>query len=326
MTQKKWTILIIFSLFLLLWSLAAGSKVLSLNQIFQGVVYPESPSGILIWRFRMPRIILAILAGGLLATSGMILQITLKNELASPDIVGLNKASSFCIVLLHFFVAYPTQGEVVTISIIGSIFCALLLYFISRKNHFSASRVIISGVALSFFFDAAIKLLSMNNKQILIKQMLWITGSLLGRYWEMIPLLLCTTIFLIAFLMLTRQRLFLIQLDTSLFTTLGQNEKILNWLFIGVAAIVSGIAVSTVGAIGFIGLIAPHISRQLLPIYTAKRFLVTFYIGGIILLLADLVGRSLFGVIEVPAGIVVSLIGGPYFLFMLLQQRKWRKK
>lgn len=307
-------------------SLTIGTRTLSLQEVIQGIVDPDTRSGLIIWRLRMPRVILALLAGGLLATSGMILQATVKNELASPDVIGLNKASALVIVCMNFFIAYPTKAELVGASIIGALLCAVMLYLISRLFQFSTQTIVITGVALSFFFDAALKLITINERQLLIKQMLWLTGSLWGRSWEMVPILFLTTTVFVIFFYVTRRRFFLLQLDAAILPTLGQDERKLSWLYIVVSAIVSGITVSTVGAIGFIGLIAPHISRRLMPVYSTKRFFVTFYFGSIILLLADLIGRSLFGVIEVPAGIIVAIIGGPYFLLMLIQQRKWRNK
>lgn len=304
--------------------LCIGTGQMSFTEVIRGFFSPQSSTGIVLWKLRIPRIFLAILAGGLLATSGMILQIALKNELASPDVIGLNKASALGIIVLNMFVKYPSKIELIFAAVLGACVCAGLLYSIAKRFYFSPQTLILIGLALSFFFDAVIKLGTFNAQHLLMKQMFWLTGSLCGRYWEMIPLLFFTAICFCVFFYFTKESFFLLQLDDELLPTLGKNRVSLRWLYILTASLVSAITVSTVGAIGFIGLIAPHISRRILKKYTPIRFVLTFFIGSVLLLIADTLGRSLFMPIEVPAGIIVSLIGGPYFLLILVQQRKRR--
>lgn len=302
-------------------SLSFGTIWISPLNVAHALLSHNSEHFITIVSFRLPRVLIALFAGGLLALSGLLLQVALKNELASPDVIGLNKASALAIVLINFFILYPSKPLLVISALIGALASSYLLFLIARRFFFSQKTIILTGVALSFAFDAAIKLFTFSQKQLLVKQMTWLVGSLWGRYWEMIPILVLTTIFLGIFLYMTHQKFFLLQLDTGLLPTLGIKSATLTWTYVLISSLVTGITVSTVGAIGFIGLLAPHITKRITPIYTPFRFALTFIIGSLILTLADLIGRSMISPLEIPAGIIVSLIGGPYFLFLLFSKK-----
>lgn len=303
------------------FSLSFGTKWIHPADIFVALFAPSSPDAAIVYSFRLPRVLIALLAGGLLATSGFILQAALKNDLASPDVIGLNKASAFFIVILSFFVNYPSKTSLVSAALFGGMVGIALIYFVSQRFRFSSQTIIISGIALSFLFDALIKLFTFAEKQLLMKQLVWLTGSLWGRYWEMVPLLFLTAVAFTVFFFLTTDRFFLLQLDNAIIPTLGKKTKSLTWLYLIIASIVTSITVSSVGAIGFIGLLSPHIGKRLLSKYTPLRFVLIFFIGSIILLLSDLIGRSIIAPVEIPAGIIVSIIGAPYFLFILIAKK-----
>lgn len=304
------------------FSLSFGTKWIHPYDVFMSFISPSSEYTTLILSFRLPRILIALFAGGLLATSGFILQTALKNDLASPDVIGLNKASAFFIVILSFFIQYPTKFLLIFAALFGGIIGIAIIYMISQRFRFSTQTIIISGIALSFLFDALIKLFTFTEKQLLMKQLFWLTGSLWGRYWEMVPLLFFTSVSFALFFFFTHTHFFLLNLDHSIIPTLGKKTQSLTWLYLSIAAIVTSITVSSVGAIGFIGLLSPHIGKRLLPRYTPLRFVIVFFIGSIILLLSDLIGRSIIAPVEIPAGIIVSIIGAPYFLFILISKNK----
>ncbi|MGL4662820.1 MAG: FecCD family ABC transporter permease [Culicoidibacterales bacterium] len=310
--------LVVLTILISFISLAFGSQFISPFYIFLN----GTPQFTILFHFRLPRILIAICAGGLLATAGFILQTLLKNNLASPDVIGLNKGSALAIVICTLFTLYPSKSTLIAVALLGSFFTSLILFFISRRFSFSGKTIILTGIALSFLFDAITKLLTFSQKQLLMKQLTWLIGSLWGRYWEMIPLLIITCFFFLLTLYFSRDQFFLLQLDHAILSTLGKKATTITWLYLLIAAIATGVAVSTVGAISFIGLIAPHIAKKFTYTYTSWRFAFVFLTGSIILLLADLFGRSILSPLEIPAGIIVSLVGGPYFLFILLKQSK----
>lgn len=313
---------LIVTLLIGIFSLSFGTKWIHPRDILVAFFSPSSPDAAIIFSLRLPRILIAFFAGGLLATSGFILQTALKNDLASPDVIGLNKASAFFIVILSFFVQYPSKTSLVGAALFGGLIGIALIFFVSMRFRFSSQTIIISGIALSFLFDALIKLFTFAEKQLLMKQLVWLTGSLWGRYWEMVPLLFLTTVLFCAFFFFTADRFFLLQLDNAIIPTLGKRTKSLTWLYLIIASIVTSITVSSVGAIGFIGLLSPHIGKRIFSQYTSLRFLLIFFIGSIILLLSDLIGRSIIAPVEIPAGIIVSIIGAPYFLFILITKKR----
>ena len=305
-------------LLLSFFSLSFGSSWISPFAIIKALFQQESAVLSIILQYRLPRVFIAIFAGGLFAVAGMLLQMALNNDLASPDVIGLNKCSALLIVILNFFILYPSKLSLILAALSGALIGAFILFHISRRFHFSPQTIILTGVALSFLFDALIKLLTFSQKDLLAKQMAWLVGTLWGRYWEVIPILIISTILFFGFIYFAKASLFLLQLDPSIIPTLGKKSSTLTWTYILISSLITGVAVSSVGAIGFIGLLAPHIIRRFIPTYTSLRFVFAFLVGSIILLLADLIGRSIITPTEIPAGIIVALVGGPYFLFILL--------
>lgn len=318
MKTKRALSLLVASVALLSFiSLAFGSQFISPFALFQ----PTTDAFATLFSFRLPRIFIAIFAGGLLSSSGFILQTTLKNNLASPDIIGLGKGSSLAIVICNFFIPYPSKTALLIASLIGALLASIILFHVAKRFRFSTKTIILTGIALAFFFDATTKLFTLSQKQLLMKQLTWLVGSLWGRYWEMVPLLILTSVVFFFIFFLTRDQFFLLQFESSVISSLGKNAASLTWFYILLSTMATGVAISSVGAIGFIGLIGPHIVKKFIPIYTHWRFVFIFLTGSIILLFADLVGRSFLSPLEIPAGIIVALIGSPYFLFILLKQR-----
>lgn len=314
---KLLILLFISTISISFFSLSFGTEFISPNHVLYLLIEPTSTQSITLLHFRLPRIIIAFFAGGLLASSGLLLQSALKNELASPDVIGLNKGAALLIVIASYFFHFPTKMILVLSSFIGSICATSLLFHVSRKLRMEPKTLILTGVAISFAFDAAIKLFTFSNKQLLMKQMTWLVGTLWGRSWEMVPLLMISTLLLFIFLYFSQHHFFILQLDSAITPSLGSTPFKLTWLYVIVSACLTAITVSIIGSMSFIGLIAPHITKRLIPTFSPYRFVCSFLIGSFILIGSDLIARSIIAPLEIPTGIIVSLIGGPYFLYLL---------
>ena len=278
----------------------------------------EELNQIIIWELRLPRLIASLLVGSSLGMSGALLQGMLKNGLASPYLLGISAGSGLIIVIFIIFGIAQIFIPIAAWS--GAIITTLLVFILAKSgNKISIERLILGGVAISSLFGAIQATLLLQSEDGRIQAALtWLIGSLNSRGWDdikitWIPILLAL---LISFL-LARQ-LNLLSLGEELSMSLG-NSLLRSRCIIGsVATLLAASAVSIGGLIGFVGLIVPHFSRLLIG--NDYKYILPFsaLIGGLTLSTADLIARS--GPIEVPVGIVTSLLGAPIFIFILYRR------
>ncbi|WP_156292109.1 FecCD family ABC transporter permease [Oceanobacillus salinisoli] len=279
--------------------------------------------------FRMPRILLAVLAGAALAMSGAILQGIIRNPLASPDIIGITAGASAATVA--FLAVFSDRSNTLTLSIhwlplasfIGAVAMGLLVYFLARKNGGIAPiRLVLIGVGLSAAVEALTTMMMLLGPIYTASRAnIWITGSLNGTNWTEIttitPWILVLTIILFVF----ARRLNIQEFGEDLATNAGGNVQKDRFILLFLSTALAGGAVAFAGGIGFVGLMAPHIARRLVGSSFGALLPVSALIGGIIVLLADLVARTAFAPLEVPAGVFTSVIGAPYFIYLLFKSR-----
>ena len=308
-------LLVIVSLF----SLAKGSVYISNKDIWLAIFKKgEELNQTIIWDLRLPRLIASLLVGSSLGMSGALLQGMLKNGLASPYLLGISAGSGLVIVT---FITFGFAQIFIPIAAWSGAMLTTLLVFILAKsaNKISIERLILGGVAISSLFGAIQATLLLQSEDGRIQAALtWLIGSLNARGWNeikitWIPILLAL---LISFL-LARQ-LNLLSLGEELSMSLG-NSLLRSRCIIGaVATLLAASAVSIGGLIGFVGLIVPHFSRLLIG--NDYKYVLPFsaLIGGLTLSTADFIARS--GPIEVPVGIVTSLLGAPIFIIILYRR------
>lgn len=285
---------------------------------------------LIIHEVRLPRTLLAIAIGGILALCGTVMQGLFRNPLADPGIIGVSAGASFgaaiAIVLLNGIIESTgllNFGVVPFFAFIGGTLATLLIYAIgTNRNGTSITTMLLAGVALSAIAGAGIGLLNyIADDEALRDLSLWSMGSLAGATWESITLALICLITLFGVFWHLALPLNALLLGESEARHLGVRVQYLKRMLILFTAIGVGICVSLSGIIGFIGLIVPHIGRIfvgpdhriLLPISTL--------IGSCLLLLSDMISRTLVSPMEMPVGIITATIGAPFFLFLLYQQR-----
>ena len=287
-------------------------------------------SSILVMNIRLPRIIVAFFVGASLSLSGAILQGVVKNDLASPDILGVVNGGSVGALLFLTIFTDPKNNSLTTSIFYMPIFTfvfsfiALLSILIINGKSSSTNRLIIIGIGVSAIFKAITNILIVNGPVIFIKEATtWITGSIYGANWtHALLIMIIFSIFTILSIIFIKD-LNLHQLEDEVVVVLGNNLHKSRLILLSISAGLAAGAVTIGGGIAFVGLIAPHIARKLVDSKFENIIPLSIFIGGIITVLADFASKWLFYPQDLPIGIFTSFIGAPYFIYLLIKKRNY---
>ena len=302
-----------------IFSLSKGSVYISIEDIWLAIFRRgEEINQTIIWDLRLPRLISSLLVGSALGMSGALLQGMLKNGLASPYLLGISAGSGLVIVA---FITFGLAQIFIPIAAwLGAIFTTLIVFTLSKSgNKISIERLILGGVAISSLFGAIQATLLLQAEDGRIQSALtWLIGSLNSRGWNEIRITWIPILFSIMLSLLLARQLNLLSLGDELSMSLGNSLFRSRCLIGAIATLLAASAVAIGGLIGFIGLIVPHFSRLLIGSDYKFILPLSALIGGLTLSTADLIARS--GPIEMPVGIITSLIGAPIFIIILYKR------
>jgi len=279
-----------------------------------------------LFSLRLPRIVITLLAGMALALSGSILQGITRNELADPGIIGINTGAGVAVAI--FFLYFPVDvGSFIyglpVAAFLGALVTAVAIYALSydRNRGLQPIRLILTGVGFSMALSGIMVILISSTKREKVDFIAkWLAGNIWGTDWTFVYALLPWLIVLIPFTLYKANKLNLLALNEPIAIGVGVSiEKERIQLLLTAVALAAS-AVSVTGGISFIGLMAPHIARALVGPRHQWFLPIALLIGGFLLVLADTIGRNIAGPDGVPAGIVVALIGAPYFIYLLLKK------
>lgn len=344
-TWKKYCIL--GSLFLLLvllvlFSISIGTASISVSDVVKvisnklfatGYDQANNLADTIVMKLRFPRVLLAVLTGISLAGAGAVMQGILHNPLVSPYTLGMSGAASLgaaiAIVLGKglFGNSFESMGPcfiAFNAFIFGFVTIFVIIGFARMKGG-SPATLVLAGVALGYIFSAGVSALKyFSNNDALKDLVIWLMGGMWGATWQAVGLLVPVVSICMLILLSYAWDMNALSAGEAVATNLGVNIKRLQFICLTVATLAASATVAFTGIIGFIGLIAPHISRMLIG--SDNRFLIpcSGIMGALILLGADTVGRTVLAPVEVPVGIVTGLLGGPYFLYMLLKKRQFQ--
>ncbi|QEU03246.1 FecCD family ABC transporter permease [Pseudomonas oryzihabitans] len=279
--------------------------------------------GFIVTQLRLPRALLAALVGSALAVSGLLLQGQVRNPLASPDLLGITSgASAGAVFYLAVLAGSFGPAGLPLAAMLGAGLAALLVYGLAWNHGASPLRLVLVGVGVSAMLAAATTfLLVFSPLTTTLSAYVWLTGSVYGASWpEVRALGLWWLVLLLPLAALARHAV-LAQLDDDLARGLGVRLQRQRVALLALAVALAGVAIAWGGAIAFVGLIAPHIARRLLPAGFAAQALMAALAGALLVMLADLLGRTLFLPLDLPAGIFVAALGAPFFLYLLIRQR-----
>lgn len=305
-------------------SLGQGEYPISPIDVIKTIVAIDhnSDHAFIIYTLRLPRALVAFLVGVGLAASGTILQALTRNPLAAPDIIGINAGAS--LVAVGLIVVFPTAPLFILpiAAFAGALVAAILIYLLAWNRGSSPVRLILVGVGVAAVGGAVTSaMLTFGKINSVSQALIWMTGSVYGRSWEhLLPLLPWLVIFVPLALLLSRQ-LNVLHLGDEVARGLGSRVEWQRCLLLITSVALAGASVATAGTIGFVGLMAPHLARQLVGTAYEGLLPTAALMGGMIVVLADLLGRSLFAPTELPCGLMTAIVGAPYFLYLLYQNR-----
>ncbi|MFJ7664442.1 FecCD family ABC transporter permease [Lysinibacillus sp. NPDC097162] len=286
---------------------------------------------LVIFEFRLPRIVIGALVGFALGIAGAVLQGVTRNQLADPGILGIHSAAGMAIILYMFFIQGTVKGanwlSIMTMPLfgwLGGMVAALLLLLFARyKGALDPKRLILVGIAFSSGFGAITLYISLKmDPQDFEMATVWLTGSLYSTTWIHILAVLPWIIILTPIIWWKSNKLNLLNLDEVLAIGLGLNKDQERMIFLLCCVGLVSACVSVAGNVGFIGLIAPHMARRLVGIHYQYVIPVCGAIGMLMVLVGDFIGKTIFAPAELPVGIVISIIGVPYFVYLLFKKRK----
>ena len=280
-----------------------------------------------VFDFRMVRSILAVLIGIGLAVSGAVFQTISKNELASPSLLGVNAGAALAVMLLIYGSSSATGlgiWQQPLAAVVGGALAAAFVFFLShrRGRMTSTYNLVLNGIAVTAGLHALQILLLVSLDPTRFQQVnTWLIGSIFGNSWTHVDILFFIVLAGLLFLLANHETLDLLALREETALGLGLRVNRTRFVLLMAAVVLASSCVAIGGSIGFVGLICPHIARRLVGVAHCRYLPVTALLGGILLVAADYTARIIIAPDEMLVGLVVSLIGAPYFLYILLRSK-----
>lgn len=280
-----------------------------------------------VFDFRMVRSILAVLIGMGLAVSGAVFQTISKNELASPSLLGVNAGAALAVMLLIYGSSSATGlgiWQQPLAAVVGGALAAAFVFFLShrRGRMTSTYNLVLNGIAVTAGLHALQILLLVSLDPTRFQQVnTWLIGSIFGNSWTHVDILFFIVLVGLLFLLANHETLDLLALREETALGLGLRVSRTRFVLLMAAVVLASSCVAVGGSIGFVGLICPHIARRLVGVAHCRYLPVTALLGGILLVAADYTARVIIAPDEMLVGLVVSLIGAPYFLYILLRSK-----
>lgn len=320
------SIVLILLLLFVAASFLAGMRCGSLQLSFGGILSTlwdgsaEDVNYQILCNIRLPRVLLGGLVGAALAISGAILQGVMRNPLAAPGIIGVSAGGGLAGILI-MLVLPQFSGMLIPAAFCGALATAVCVYLLAWKRGVNPVRLILSGVAVASMLGAVSSTVLILNAEKVAGILDFTVGSLSARSWDQLHLVKWYLFGGYLAAMLLAQKLNILTLGDEIATGLGVRVERLRFLLLAVSALLAASAVSVVGMLGFVGLIAPHIVRLILG--SDFRFLIPgcALFGAGMVILCDTVGRMVMDPMELPVGVIMSLLGPPFFLYLLRRGR-----
>ncbi len=282
---------------------------------------------LVLFDFRLPGMIIALVIGAGLGVSGAILQGVAQNDLADPGILGINTGAGFAVILYIFFfqesMARVTGFGLYILpvfALLGAFVAAILVYVLAWKKGVNPVRLILVGIGINAGFSAALIIFQVKmNPQDFNQALVWLAGDIWMSNWNLVFAVVPIIILMILYTIYKSSTLNILNLGDQMSIGLGaaveKERRTLLLLAVGLA----GLCVAAGGGIAFLGLVAPHIARRLIGPRHEQMLPVAALTGALFLLAADTIGKNIIAPAEIPVGIVVSIVSTPYFIYLLMK-------
>lgn len=280
----------------------------------------------IIWQMRLPRVLLAFLTGAAMSVGGAITQSVLHNPLASPYTLGVSSGASIgAAVVMLFGITLPFLSGM-SLAVSGSIFAVVTvvvcIFFAARVDkNLSSATLVLCGMVLSLFLSSVFTLVAGLSKDNMTRLIRWQMGSFSSKGWHSVAILFIVTLIGCIASYLYSRELDIMSFSDEQAASIGVDVKKTKWILLVVTAVMTGVAVSFAGVIGFIDLIAPHVARKLFSPKHKYVLVLSALLGGSFMVIADLVSRTIMPPSELPVGAVTALIGAPFFAYIYFSKR-----
>lgn len=329
------SLLLVLSCFAVLLGLSLGAANLSLAEVITAL-FSSSSNGMteqIVWQLRMPRTLLAFIAGAGLAVSGMVLQTVTRNPLADPYLFGVSSGASFAVVvaIVIFDLSFYSHHTTLTYSslslaaFVGSLSVIAILLFVTRYQT-DKHALVLAGVALSFLFSAFTSLLLyFSDPQAITAILFWTMGSFSRASPDNVGLAIGVLIAVLIVVHAYSHQLNAMMMGDETAVTVGVNPEKLRTVMLSITALMTATLVAICGGIGFVGLIIPHIVRYFHAQGANFHYLVCALFGGIFMVFVDILSRVVINNQELPIGIITAAIGSIFFLLLLTKNLKQQR-
>ncbi|MGJ8624131.1 MAG: FecCD family ABC transporter permease [Yoonia sp.] len=310
-------------------SLMSGSYPLTISDVWATLRGnpPADMASTVVWQFRFPRTLVSVLAGMLFALSGVILQYVTRNPLADPSLVGVSQGASLAVVSI--IIVFPHINLVFRplIAFSGALAVAALIQSIAMQRTGGATmRFILTGIGVAAFMSAITQtMLTYGDVNQAQSALGWLSGSIHAVGWgEVWSLTGCLAV-LVPLLIWSARYLSALRLGPDVAVGLGVPLKGARISLITLSVALAAFAVAAVGPLGFVGLVAPHVARRLATCGVGQHMALSALTGAVMVAFADLIGRTAFAPIQIPAGILTAILGVPVFLLLILKSQSTRQ-
>ncbi|MBB6633063.1 FecCD family ABC transporter permease [Cohnella thailandensis] len=304
-----------------------GSGALPFDRFFATLFgHGTAKEHLVLFSFRLPRIVVTLLAGMALALSGAILQGVTRNDLADPGVIGINAGAGVAIATFYLFLPVdPSSFAYVLplVAFLGALATAAIIYLFSysKQTGLQPVKLVLVGIGFALALNGLmVVLISSTDPRKVDFIAKWLAGNIWGADWPFVLALLPWLVVLLPYTLYKSNTLNLLAMDEGIAVGTGVSVNRERLLLLGTAVALASSAVAVTGGIAFVGLMAPHIAKAIVGRRHQIYVPVAVLMGGWLLLFADTVGRHLVEPAGIPAGIMVALIGGPYFLYLLLRK------
>ncbi|QGY86495.1 iron chelate uptake ABC transporter family permease subunit [Staphylococcus epidermidis] len=312
--KKRYTIVLLLLIFSTIFSLCIGSVMINPIHAVTGFFLHND---FILNEYRIPRTLLGLLIGSSLAISGSVIQGVIRNPLASPDVIGITKGASLAAVMIIMIFPSAPLFVLPLGSFIGALTISIILSVLISKFDVKGSKLALIGLAIGAICTAIVQFLLIRNPLDANNALLWLTGSLYGHniasFYSLLPWFIIT----VPIVLLLGYQLDILNLGDHVAIALGARVKILKMILLVLAVMLAGASIAVVGGISFLGLIAPHIARQLVGHKNIHVIIMSGLVGAILLTFGDGLARGIQPPLDIPVGVVIAIIGAPYFLFLL---------
>lgn len=328
-SQKILVVVIILILIIcFLFSLIYGVEKISLIKIMKNIFTNNiNLLETIFLQIRLPRTILVLLSGILLAGAGAVFQGFFRNPLAEPGVMGITSGATLGAVssfLLPTFFSHFIIQPITLFAFLGALITGLCVYLLANRKTFSNNTIsfILIGTALGTFFSSLTSIILLVKEKQLHSMYIWTLGSFSGKGWNEIIFLIIPTVISLILIFIASKKMDVLSCGEQTAQSLGLNLQKTRVLVLVTGSLATATAVCAGGTIGFIGLIAPHIARIILGPSYKKLIPVSMMIGAIVLIVSDILSRVILSPSEIPIGIITSLIGAPFFISIIATSGK----